>query len=280
MPEFQTHRSIEIDSKYKWPTETTLSTWTTFPFDGEFEFDADRVRKNWPRLHSGDLEPLPREPEILRAWAHFHNGEFHKACEIGRNFGIAGFNVANKSACVYANYLEKHEARRLALFLEVSERADQQIQQDADNINAYYWRAYARGRYSQGISVVKALAQGLGSKIKSDLEKVLGVQPNHPGAHFTLGFFHAEVIDKVGLLIGSMTYGANKDKGLHLFAQALKLNTASSLGLIEYAQALLMLEGESRIDEANRLYKMAASAKPVDAMERLDVELAKALLKN
>ena len=49
----------------------------------------------------------------------------------------------------------------------------------------------------------------------------------------------------------------------------------SVIGMIEYANAMLMLEGDKMMLEATRLYQQAAAAKPLDAMERLDVEMAK-----
>ncbi|OIQ70712.1 hypothetical protein GALL_476720 [mine drainage metagenome] len=226
----------------------------------------------------GDLEPLPKDATLLQAWAHFHNGEFQKSVNLGSTLGPLGLNVVHKSMCVYARYLEKQEVHRLALFQEVATRAEQQIEQDPHNINARYWRAFALGHYSQGISVAKALAQGLGSKVKADLEHVIRYQPGHADAHIVLGSFHAEVIDKVGSLIGAMAYGASKDTGLSLFSQALKLNIESAFGLVEYANAMLMLGGEDMANEATRLYRQAARANPADAMERLEVELAKAQL--
>jgi hypothetical protein len=36
-----------------------------------------------------------------------------------------------------------------------------------------------------------------------------------------------------------------------------------------------MLEGKKKMDEAVKLYHEAAACEPMDAMERLDVELAK-----
>jgi tetratricopeptide (TPR) repeat protein len=257
-----------------------MANWSAFPYAGEYNFTAVSVKKKWARLHAGDLEPLPQDPRVLEAWVHFHNGEFHNALTQGLSLGEIGLNVANKSVCIYATYLEKQEARRLELFLEAAERAEQHIQQDPDNINAHYWRAYALSRYSQGISVAKALAQGLGSKVKSDLESVIRRQPNHADAHIALGSFHAEVIDKVGSLIGAMAYGANRDTGLNLFVQALKLNVESVLGMVEYAHAMLMLDGDKMMNEAARLYQQAALANPIDAMERLDVEMAKAELED
>ena len=155
-----------------------------------------------------------------------------------------------------------------------------QAKQDPQNPNAFYWQAYALGRYSQGISVAKALAQGLGGKVKTALENTIQLQPKHADAHIALGAFHAEVIDKVGSLIGGMTYGAKKDIGLQLFQQALKLNFESAIAMIEYANAMVMLEGDKMMKEATRLYQLAAAAKPMDAMERLDVEMAKAELED
>ncbi len=255
-----------------------MAKWIAFPYTGEYNFDADSVKHTWTRLHAGDLEPLPQDPKLLDAWAHFHNGDFQNATAQGLKLGLTGLNVANKAVCVYATYLEKQETQRLALFMEVAERTEHQILQDPDNLNARYLRAYALGRYSQGISVAKALAQGLGNKIKTDLETVIKHQPNHYDAHIALGAFHAEVIDKVGSLIGAMAYGANKDIGLKLFTQALRLNVKSAFGMLEYAHAMLMFDGEKMLSQANQLYQMAAGAQPMDAMERLDVEMAKAEL--
>jgi tetratricopeptide (TPR) repeat protein len=192
--------------------------------------------------------------------------------------GGAGITVANKATAVHANYLEKKEKHKLDLFMEVAQRAEAQAAEEPKNPNAWYWQAYALGRYSQGISVAKALAQGLGSKVKEALEKAIKLQPRHADAHVALGAFHAEVIDKVGSLIGGMTYGAKKDTGLKLFQEALKITPASPIAMIEYANGLVMLEGDRKMKEATRLYEQAAATKAFDAMERLDVELARAEL--
>jgi hypothetical protein len=257
-----------------------MAQWTAFPYTGDYRFDVASVKKNWARLHAGDAEPLPKDVKVLQAWALFHSGEFQKAVDLGLKIGGDGLTVANKAACVYATYLEKQEKARLELFLEVARRAEAQAKINPLNINAHYWQAYALSRYSQGISVAKALAQGLGSKVKVSLENVIKLQPNHADAHIALGSFHAEVIDKVGSLIGGMTYGAKKDTGLALLQQALKLNFESVIGMIEYANAMLMLEGDKMMLEATRLYQQAAAAKPLDAMERLDVEMAKVELED
>jgi hypothetical protein len=97
-------------------------------------------------------------------------------------------------------------------------------------------------------------------------------------AHIALGAFHAEVIDKVGPLIGSMTCGARKDVGPNLFEKAMRIHLQSALAMVEYANALLMLEGDQKRREATRLYRQAAAFTPLDAAEQLDVETARAEL--
>lgn len=255
-----------------------MAKWTAFPYAGEFRWDPASTKKQWARLHAGDGEPLPASEQVLQAWALFHNGQFQQAAEAGLKAGSGGMTVANKSAAIYANYLEKKEKVKLELLMEVANRAQEHARLEPANANAWYWQAYALGRYGQGISVAKALAQGLGNKVKDALETTIRLQPRHADAHVALGAFHAEVIDKVGVLIGGMTYGAKKDAGLQLFRQALEIHPASVIGMIEYANGLLMLEGDRKMKEATRLYQQAAASQPMDAVERLEVELARAEL--
>ena len=63
-----------------------------------------------------------------------------------------------------------------------------------------------------------------------------------------------------------------------MYQQALKLNPARAIAMVEYANGLVMLEGDKRMKEAEKLYAEAAACEPLDAMERLDVEMAKAEL--
>jgi tetratricopeptide (TPR) repeat protein len=257
-----------------------MAKWTAFPYDNaDYSYDAAALKKSWARLHAGDAEPLPKDDKVLAAWALFHAGDFQKAAEAGLKAGGAGITVANKAQAIYANYLEKSEKTKLTLFMEVAERAEAQAAEEPKNANAHYLMAYALGRYSQGISVAKALAQGLGSKVKGALETAIKLQPKHADAHIALGAFHAEVIDKVGSLLGR-TQGASKDTGLAMYKQALKLNPTSAIAMVEYANGLVMLEGEKKMKDAEKLYADAAACEPKDAMERLDVEMAKAELED
>lgn len=255
------------------------ATWKKFPYpEKKYGYAGAALKKNWQRLHRGDCEPYPGDAQVQEAWRLYHQGEFLRALEAGLSVGLAGYNVANKAAAIYANYLEADSGKKLVIFLEVVQRAEALQKAEPGNANAWYLHAYALGRYSQGISVVKALAQGLGGKIRDSLTKAIKIEPRHADAHIALGAYNAEVIDKVGAMVGGLTYGAKKESGVEHFQKALKLNPESAIGRIEYANGLVMMFGRSRMEEAGRLYEEAAACDPADAMERLDVELAKSEL--
>ena len=253
--------------------------WAKFPYpDKAYVHDAAALKKHWPRLHKGDCEPLPKDAAVLDAWAAFHAGDFARAVEAGTAAGGAGRNAAVKAQVVYGHYLEQSDKARLALFEEAAGWAEERRAEAPKDPNAHYFHAFALGRYSQGISVGKALAQGFGGKIKDALLTALKLEPKHAEAHTAYGAYQAEVIDKVGGLVGGMTYGAKKDSAVEHYEKAMKLYPESPITRIEYANGLLMLFGKGRIAEATKLYEQAAAAKPADGMERLDVELAKSEL--
>jgi len=253
--------------------------WTAFPHaDPSFDYAGTALKKAWPRLHRGDCEPYPTEPAIADAWRLFHAGEFRRAVDAGRKAKQGGINAAVKAQCVYANYLESDAKARLALFEEAAEWANERRAASPKDANAHYLYAFALGRYGQGISVAKALAQGMGGKIRDALVKTLELAPKHAEAATAFGAYQAEVINKVGGVVAGLTYGAKKESALKHFEQASKLFPESPIVHIEHANGLILLFGKARLDDATKLYEKAAALKPADAMERLDVEHAKSEL--
>ena len=253
--------------------------WVKFPHaDKRFVYEGAALAKAWPRLHRGDCEALPKSTESQAAWSAVHAGDFARAVELGRAAGGAAINAAIKAQAIYATYLEKKDAARLALYEEAAAWADARRADAPKDANAHYLYAYALGRFSQKSSVAKALAQGYGGKIKDALTAALKLAPKHADAHAAFGAYQAEVIDKVGALVGGLTYGAKKDSAIEHFEAARKLFPESAIERIEYANGLILLFGKSRLSDAQKLYEAAAKADPADAMERLDVELAKSEL--
>jgi tetratricopeptide (TPR) repeat protein len=250
--------------------------WTKFPYpNAAYQYTAAALKKAWSSLHAGDAEPWPHSNAVVDAWIAFHAGDFELAARHGLELGMAGSAVANKASCVHAAYLDKSPTSKCARLQEIAVRCEQQQVRQPDSAAAFYWHAYALGRYSQEISVLKALAQGIGGRVKASLDTTLRLAPRHADAHIALGVYHAEIIDKVGSLVGALTYGANRDDAIGHFKAALALNPGSAIARVEYARALVMFDGRKKAGEAIALCKEAAALAPHDAMERLDVERAK-----
>ena len=256
-----------------------LHSWSPFPYPGEnYDYRGNALKKAWPELHRGDCEPWPRDERLQEAWRCFHRGEFARAVRTADEAGLTGHAVANKATGVYATYLEEDSKHQIDCFKTAIARAERAIEAFPKDANSHYFHAFNLGRYSQSISVVKALRQGVGGKILGSLKHALELQANHAEAHTALGMYHAEIIDKVGKFIGSVTYGASESEALEHFRRALDLTPRAPIARIEYGNGLYLLFGDTRLDEVAELYETAAGTEPLDAMERLDVESAAAEL--
>jgi tetratricopeptide (TPR) repeat protein len=262
-----------------------------------YDYAGPALEQHWPRLHRGDCEPYPsldtlkglvaiypalkptmpieEATQLLQAaWYAFHRGKFEEAEKQGLAIGRLGFDVANKAANIRATYLETGEKKKLAMFLQAARRAEE-LQRHAPGLpNAWYLHAQAVGRHAQGLSIVDALAQGVAGKVRASLEKTLELEPHHADAHIALGAYHTEIIDKIGGVIGGLTYGVSSEAAVKHFEKAMKLNPDSAIARIEYAKALQILFGSSKTAQAARLYKQAAQSVAADAMECLDIALA------
>lgn len=277
--------------------------WAKFPHETKpFDYAGDKLQKNWARLHAGDCELFPDETRVAalvkagklgeigdlaalaetlqNAWRAYHRGDFRKAFDEARALGPIGASVAIKAAGIHAIYLVDDEEEQLKRFDELAALAEAATRIFPEEANTHYRRAFALGRYSQGISITKALSMGLAGKVKESLDRTLKLAPKHAEAHTALGLYHCEVVSKVGGMLAGLTYGAKAATGEALLAKAIELTPDSPIAHIEYGNGLMLLYGDRREDDAAAAYEKAAGLKPKDAMEKLDVEYARAQLED
>lgn len=248
--------------------------WAEIDLDtSDFAYPGAALKKAWKKLHAGDLVSWPDDDALVEGWRAYHAGEFAQAVNAAENVGAAAHALANKASGIYADYLEENEATKQAIYQAGIARAEAAIAADPDDPNAHYFHAYHLGRYSQCISIAKALSQGMGGKIKASLERALELAPGHAEAHTAMGLYHAEIIAKMGKLVGSMTYGASADKAIEHFEESIRLANAP-IAWIEYGNGLYLLYGDKRVDESNDAYAKAAAMTPIDAMQALDIRFA------
>ena len=279
------------------------STWAKFPHEAKaFDQAGDKLKKAWPSLHAGDCEPFPddkRAAALIKAagkaapkgldaaalaealqdaWRAFHRGDFQQAYEAGSALGPVGASVACKALAIHATHLVDDEDEQLKRFEQAGKLAEAALAALPGEANSHYRYAHAMGRYSQHISIAKALKLGLATKVRKALETTLELAPKHAEAHTALGLYHAEIISKIGALVGGMTYGAKASEAEKHLATALKLTPDSPIAHFEHGNLLLLLHGDKKEDAAATAYEKAGKLKPKDAMEKLDAEFAKAQL--
>lgn len=238
-----------------------------------FVRDDAYLARHWEALHRGDGLPWPEERAVQRAWALFHAGRWGEAREAGHAAGPAGLAVACRAQALYATFIEPSERRKLELLLEVAQWARSRYGENAQDADAWYWQAHAMGRYAQAVQATAAVARELVVQIQTALERAVQLRPHHAEAHFGLGTLRAEVIDKLGTLI-ARSVGATTAAAIEMFERGLRLNPRAVFGRIEYAQGLLMLEGDDAVPRAEALFREAAGVPPLDAAERLGTEVA------
>jgi hypothetical protein len=282
--------------------KSSASSWAAFPHDAKaYVYAGDALKKSWPKLHTSDCEPYPdakRATALLKAagkaapkldadalavalqdaWRAFHHGDFKTAYDAGAALGPVGASVAIKALGIHATYLVEDEAEQLKHYEQAATLADAAIKALPEEANSHYRHAFALGRYSQGLSIAKALKMGIATKVRNSLDAALALEPKHAEAHTALALYHAEIINKIGAMIGGLTYGAKAAEAEGHIKTALKLTPASPIAHVEHGNILLLLDERRNEDAAANAYEKAAKCKPVDAMEALDVAFAQAQL--
>jgi len=242
--------------------------------DIEFDFSGSALATSWKQLHEGDREPWPEDSRVQEAWRAFHSGDFPTAVKLGSALGAAGAAVANKAAAVQTLYQEQGGAKILKILEAAISRGEQAVAERPADANVHYTLALVLGRYSQRISILNALAQGLGTKVRSHLQRALELEPHHAEAHVAMGLFHAEILNKLGAIAGGLTYGASKDEALEHFKRASRLAPGSPSVQLEKAHGLLLLGPTRHGAEARAILAKVASLRPHDSMEAQDIAYA------
>lgn len=257
-----------------------ITNWEQLPKDYTFDYNQAQLAENWEKLHAGDRYEYPLNYEgnedILNAqanaWLHYHNGNFQKAAELGLKLAEDGAVVLAKSVAAYCDYLCEDEDTVIQLLSDSIDFCTTAADALPECASTQFSAALMMGRYSQRISITKALSQGLGGKIKAYLESALELEPNHAEAHTAMGLYHAEIIDKIGAMIGGLTYGAKKPIALEHFETSMELAANLPITSIEYANGLLLLADKDKKSPA--LYQQAAECEALDAIQNCDISFA------
>ena len=254
--------------------------WTTCAVDRSWlDLNGPALKEQWSALHMGNHEPYPIDEALQSAWRLYHLGRFAEGVEAARALGDAGLTPLAFCATIHAHYVEKDENLKPEIFRQTIVLCEEAHARGWSTANFHYMYAVTLGRYSQTMTVLQALSDGLVARIKEQIDLCLAIDGAHAEAHATLAGWHATITSESGEMMARMMYGATEEIALEHYEKAMLCAPDSPVPYIEFAQGLEKLYGaEAAADRISANLEKGLAMKPVDVMQFLDRKGAAALL--
>ncbi len=215
-------------------------------------------------FNSGLATPLQDAQKL------YTKGEFQAAVKIANDIQTAeGQALAAKANSIYASTQPSNKQE--VVYAESEKYANAAIKLNSKYSEGYFELARALGRLSQIRGTLAALSQGLGSKIKGNLETCLDLDRNSAECMVSFGLWHAEITAKgVGWV-----YGASEGASINFFERAIAIEPKIIIHRVEYAHAMLLMNRDKFKAQAKAQLETAIKLEPRDAADKLDLERAK-----
>ncbi len=200
----------------------------------------------------------------------YAKGEYFKASQLAASFDSSdGYAFAARALSEHAS--DQADSKQELLFARCEMYARQAIKLNPKNADGYFEIAVAVGQLGRLRDITYAITNGVASQVRDNLQTALELNPKHWYAMIVLGRWHTELAARgVGWL-----YGANGDRALQLFENAIKLEPKRILVRVEVASGLLVLDKTKYLDRAKRELEIAIKLEPIDHSEKQQLERAK-----
>lgn len=227
-----------------WPDEAFIQAMMIkFPQLAE-ELHKKAKADNAPEALTATLDNnyLPLALAVQQVWRLHYQGQYEQANQLGMTLSPAGLFPALYAKLIYTTYLVTNNKEKEDNFIEV----DQTIAQVLPIANDYHFiifgDAYQKARRLDLMSTPAATASGLLGPTQDDLRKLHKKFPDNPLYSAMLAGIDAGIIERVGSFVGGITYGADEEKTIELFQQALKTQPNLAVLYNEFSQVILRLD--------------------------------------
>ncbi|HMO44443.1 MAG TPA: hypothetical protein PKB14_00265 [Rubrivivax sp.] len=260
--------------------ETT--DWTPCAVDrSQLDLEGPALQSKWAALHMGNHEPYPADEALQNVWRLYHLGHFADGVAAAETLGDAGLTPLAFCATIHAHYVEQDEKLKADIFGQTIALCEQARARGFSSANFHYMYAVTLGRYSQTMTPLEALTDGLVARMKEQIDLCLAIDDRHAEALATLAGWHAAITTESGEMMARMMYGATEEAAIELYEKAVQCAPDSPVPYIEFAQGLEKLYGaEGAVDRIRANLQKGLGVKPIDAMQQLDAKHAAALLAN
>ena len=200
----------------------------------------------------------------------YAKGDFKAAVDIASDIDTAeGQAFAAKANSIFAG--TQPENKQEPMYAISEKYANNAVKLNSKFAPGYFELARALGRLSQLRGTLAALSQGLGTRIKTNLETCIDLDRNSASCMVAYGLWHAEIVAKgVGWV-----YGANEGASINFFERAIAIEPKIIIHRVEYAKGMLLLNRDKYKAAAKSQLELAIKLEPRDAADKLDLERAK-----
>ncbi|MGM0563195.1 MAG: hypothetical protein ACQES2_02600 [Pseudomonadota bacterium] len=283
-----------------------------YPDGMEFYYEGEALRENWDNLHYRDSVEYPTAenlaelisplfgteyqdqalpdnfdgdfsqlaPKVAEAWRLYHAGQYKSAYELADTLGLAGTLPKLRSLAIHHHFFvppgdERKEAfRGLIRHMETI-----QSRFDFETPAFFLLKAFAIGRYGQEINPVSAFTQGLGGKLKKNIDTASEMAPKNVEAMMFTAVFHSEVTQHAGFA-GRMLYGSNRGRALESFEVAASESPEGTALLLEYGKACLELCKKDAEEQSAQILNQLLSVKPKDMTDLQNIKLGREVMES
>ena len=210
---------------------------------------------------------------IESARVAYADGRFAEASELAAVLGTSeGLAFAAETLAIHGFYVAE-ESEQQALFQRAMGYAEEAIALDDSNPEAHLQLSHAMGRYAQTLGAMKAVREGVASKVRDAMERAVELAPDLGRAHLSLASWHAEAVRSGGVM-ARMLYGASKKRAEEHYERAFALAPDDKAVQTEYATGLMLINTRKNRAAARELLQRAVETPPHDAYERILQEQA------
>lgn len=217
---------------------------------------------------NGNYEP--HLAEVRDVWRLHFEGKFEQAYNKGITLGPLGAMPALQAKLMYTHFLVSDRKQKIKLFEEVNAEVGKYRNIVPNHPFVVFGETYARARLLQLLSATKAQSTGY---IKSSIKTLKSLGKAYPSRgiySLTHGGLYAGIVEKIGSILGNVTFGASENKAIKLLNKGLKNATQQPVVYYEYAVALASMNKKKHAENIKKLLNACLALAPINAEEALN----------
>lgn len=222
-------------------------------------------------LLAGDTTPLAQA--VQQVWRLHYAGKFKESYAEGMKLGVAGAVPAIYSKLMYGTFMVQDPQEKLAIFRDAADESQALLPMTPGYDFAEFGLLYARVRILERLNTTAALATGFLGSTQKSLKEFTVRNPQVSLYPTTLGGIQAGVVERVGSMIGRITYNATEGKTIEHFEEALKIEDNLPVIYNEYIVALNRINPKKHHDRIQKLSAQCHQLQPFSAEEALNQSL-------